>query len=431
MFEDKAMTYNEIIRKKRDGGELDEAEINRIITGVISGDMPDHQLSAFLMATHFGSMTPKETKMLTSSMASSGDVLDLGEFGESSADMHGTGGLGDKTTLIVAPIVASLGGIVAQMSECRTLDKLESIPGYISKLSVYDFISQLRKTGIVIAGQCGSLAVASNKLSAISELTPPIKSAPQIASCIMSKKLATGARNILLDVKVEDETCIKSTAEAKELARTMISIGETHGRRVRAVITDANTPLGFAVGNVPELREAIDVLRGDGPDDVRETSVTLAGVLVSLVRNIQTKEGISLARECLASGAAYSKFKEWISAQGGDVRYITAPEMLGVAPVCASVKAKESGYIARMNAELIGRIGTMLGAGRRSGDTIDPLAGIILKKKTGDRVEPGDIIATLHTSSPELAAEGTRCFGSAFEITRKKPEVRSFILDII
>ena len=265
-------------------------------------------------------------------------------------------------------------------------------------------------------------------MSAISDLTPAIKSSPQLASCIMSKKLATGARNILLDIKVGGGSCIKSKAEAKELARTMIRVGESHGRRVRAVITDVAAPLGLAFGSLPELREAIDVLRGEGPDDLRDTSITLAGVLVSLVRNIQTEEGISLARECLASGAAYSKFKEWIRAQSGDVRYVTAPEMLGVAPVYVSVRANRSGYVARMSAEAIGRICTRLGAEH---EKIYPLAGVILKKQTGDRVDAGDVVATLHTSSPELAAEGARRFEATFEITKKKPESRSAVLEII
>jgi pyrimidine-nucleoside phosphorylase len=212
----------------------------------------------------------------------------------------------------------------------------------------------------------------------------------------------------------------------------MVDIGNRCGRRVRAVLSDMDTPLGYAIGNVLEVREAVDVLRGEGPDDLREVAVTLAGVLVSLVRGITVDEGISLAREALASGEAYAKFKEWISAQGGDIRFITAPELFGEAPVCVEVKADVSGYISKMNTEKIGLTSSRLGAGReKKGDIIDPLAGIMLKKKTGDKVEAGDVVAVLYTSSPELAADGVKSFASAFEITKEKPAMRELISAII
>ncbi len=432
------MTYNDIIRKKRDGGELTESEINYLISGVVSGDMPDYQLSAFLMATYFKSMTPEETAKLTNAMAKSGDTLDLGEFGELSADKHSTGGVGDKTSLIVAPIVASLGAVVAKMSGRAlghtggTVDKLESIPGYRTELEPDEFMSQSRKIGLALVGQSGHLAPADKTMYALRDVTSTVESIPLIASSIMSKKLAAGAHNIVLDVKFGSGAFMHKLEDATELARAMVDIGNRCGRRVRAVLSDMDTPLGYAIGNVLEVREAIDVLRGEGPDDLREVSVTLAGVLIGLVRSISADEGITLAREALASGAAYKKFKEWIAAQGGDVRYITAPELFGEAPVCTLVKAEESGYISRMNTEQIGLTSSRLGAGReRKGNTIDPLAGILLKKKTGDKVEAGEVIAMLYTSSPELAAQGVESFSAAYEIAKEKPASRELISEII
>ncbi len=432
------MTYNDIIRKKRDGGELTEAEINHLISGIVSGDMPDYQLSAFLMATYFKSMTPEETALLTNAMARSGDTLDLSEFGELSADKHSTGGVGDKTSLIVAPIVASLGAVVAKMSGRAlghtggTVDKLESIPGYKAELEPDEFMYQSKKIGLALVGQSGHLAPADKTMYALRDVSSTVESIPLIASSIMSKKLAAGAHNIVLDVKFGSGAFMQKLEDATELARAMVDIGSRCHKRVRAVLTDMDTPLGYAIGNVLEVCEAIDVLRGEGPDDLREVSVTLAGVLISLVRNITVDEGVTLAREALASGAAYAKFKEWISAQGGDVRYITAPELFGKAPVCVEVKAEASGYISRMNTEKIGLTSSRLGAGReKKGDPIDPLAGIMLKKKTGDRVEAGEVIAVLYTSSPELAENGAKSFVSAYEITKEKPASRKLISDII
>lgn len=432
------MTYNDLIRKKRDGGELNKAEIDYLVSGVVSGDMPDYQLSAFLMATYFKSMTPEETALLTDAMANSGDVLDLSKFGELSADKHSTGGVGDKTSLIVAPIVASLGAVVAKMSGRAlghtggTVDKLESIPGYKVELEPDEFMHQSEKVGLALVGQSGHLAPADKTMYALRDVTSTIESIPLIASSIMSKKLAAGAHNIVLDVKFGSGAFMEKLDDAKELARAMVDIGNRCGRRVRAVLTDMDTPLGYGIGNVLEVREAIDVLRGEGPDDLRAVSVTLAGVLISLVKGISVDEGISLAREALASGKAYAKFKEWIAAQGGDIRYVSAPELFGEAQVCAEVKATKSGYISKMNTEKIGLTSSKLGAGReKKGDTIDPLAGILLKKKTGDKVEWGDTIAVLYTSSPELAADGVKSFSDAFEITNEKPSPRVLISKII
>jgi pyrimidine-nucleoside phosphorylase len=313
-----------------------------------------------------------------------------------------------------------------------TVDKLESIPGYKTELEPDEFMSQSKKIGLELVGQSGHLAPADKTMYALRDVTSTVDSIPLIASSIMSKKLAAGAHNIVLDVKFGSGAFMHGLEDATKLARAMVDIGKRCGRRVRAVISDMDKPLGNAIGNVLEVREAIDVLRGEGPDDLREVSVTLAGVLISLVRNISTDEGITLAREALASGAAYNKFKEWIGAQGGDLRYITAPELFGEAPVCTLVKAEASGYISRMNTEKIGLTSSKLGAGReKKGDTIDPLAGIMLRKKTGDKVEKGEVVAVLYTSSPELAAQGVENFSVAYEIAKEKPASRELISEII
>ncbi|MBQ7822208.1 MAG: thymidine phosphorylase [Clostridia bacterium] len=432
------MNYLELIRKKRDGAELCENEIKFLVDGVASGNIPDYQLSAFLMAAYFKGMTPHETALLTDSMANSGDTLDLSMFGSLSADKHSTGGVGDKTTLIIAPTVAALGGKVAKMSGRAlghtggTVDKLESIPGYKCELSPANFLEQVEKIGIAVIGQSASFAPADKSMYALRDVTATVNCAPLIASSIMSKKLAAGSHNIVLDVKVGSGAFLRTTEEAYELARMMTDIGRRCNRNVRAVLTDMDKPLGNAVGNVLEVKEAIDVLRGRGPDDLREVAVTLAGLLTAMIRGISDDEGISLARETLASGASYEKFKEWIGTQGGDTRYITAPELFGEASVTYEVKAESSGYVSAMDTEAIGLASTALGAGRvDKASKIDPLAGITLIKKTGDEVLRGETIALLHTSSPELAENGARIFNNAVSITSSVPEKRSLIFDIV
>ena len=432
------MNYLELIRKKRDGGELSRDEIEFLVRGVAKSKIPDYQLSAFLMAVYFKGMTPVETALLTDAMAHSGEMLDLSEFGALSADKHSTGGVGDKTTLIVAPTVAALGGKVAKMSGRAlghtggTVDKLECIPGYRSELSPEEFLSNVEKIGIAVIAQSAEFAPADKAMYALRDVTATVDSAPLIASSIMSKKLAAGSRNIVLDVKVGSGAFLHDTESAYELARMMTDIGKRCGRNVRAVLTDMDKPLGNAVGNVLEVKEAIDVLRGGGPDDLREVAVTLAGVLISMVKGISDNEGINLAREALASGASYKKFREWIELQGGNCSYITSPELFGEAPVILEITAESSGYIYEMNTEAVGYACTKLGAGRvDKTSVIDPLAGIMLCKKTGDKVKRGEVIAVLHTSSPELAQASEEIFKSAVKISRYEPDMRPLILDII
>ncbi len=431
------MNYIELIRKKRDGEKLSKDEINTLISGVTDGTIPDYQLSAFLMAVYFNGMTSDESIHLTDAMAHSGDMLDLSRFGSLSADKHSTGGVGDKTTLIVAPIVAALGGKVAKMSGRAlghtggTVDKLESIPGYATELSLDKFLSQVDTVGVAVIGQTGSFAPADKSIYALRDVTATVNSAPLIASSIMSKKLAAGSKNILLDVKVGSGAFLKSKEAALELADLMCKIGSDCTRNVRAVLTDMDRPLGLAIGNVLEVKEAIDVLKGAGPEDLREICVTLAGLLCSMVKGLSDSEGISLAREALASGAAFSKFREWIAAQGGDIRYIDAPELFGCANVRYEVKADLDGYIYSMDTELIGHASTALGAGRLDKTTkIDPLAGIILAKKTGDRVSSGDTVAIVHTSTPEKAQTAADMIRSSLKISSDIPPIRPLIIDI-
>lgn len=432
------MNYLDLIIKKRDRKELSREEIEYLISGVAKNEIPDYQLSAFLMAVYFNGMNDEETAQLTDAMANSGDTLDLSCFGNLSADKHSTGGVGDKTTLIVAPTLAAIGAKVAKMSGRAlghtggTVDKLESIPGYKTELSPAEFIMQVEKIGISVIGQSASFAPADKYMYALRDVTGTVSSAPLIASSIMSKKLAAGSHNILLDVKIGSGAFLHTTDEAYKLARMMCDIGRHLGRNVRALLTDMDRPLGSAIGNVLEVKEAIDILKGAGPEDLREVCTNLAGLLCAMVKGISDKDGIDLARETIASGAAYDKFKEWISTQGGDARYITAPELFGKAAVELEIKSERDGYISTMNTETIGNASTALGAGRINKETkIDPLAGIILHKKTGDKVSRGEVIAVLHSASPEKAEAGARIFKEAISYSDTKPEERPLIFDVV
>ncbi len=432
------MNYLELIRKKRDGYALDGHEIKYLINGVTNEDIPDYQLSAFLMAVYFNGMTDEETAMLTAAMTDSGSVLDLSCFKNLSCDKHSTGGVGDKTTLIIAPTVAALGGKVAKMSGRAlghtggTVDKLECIPGYKSELSPCAFKEQVEKTGVAVISQSANLAPADKVMYALRDVTATVESLPLIASSIMSKKLASGAHNIVLDVKFGSGAFMNDISSAKSLATSMVDIGQRLKRKICAVITNMDKPLGMAVGNVLEVKEAIEVLRGKGPEDLRKVSVTLAGLLVSMSRGISQKEGIKLAENALASGDSYRKFVEWIEAQGGDINYIQNPELFGKAHVKLEVKATQSAYIYAMNTESIGFASSKLGAGRvNKYSKIDPLAGIVLKHKTGDYVNKGDTIAVLHSQTPELASEAVEIFNSAIKYNQLPPEALPIIQEII
>ncbi|MBQ8208723.1 MAG: thymidine phosphorylase, partial [Clostridia bacterium] len=386
-----------------------------------SGSIPDYQASALAMAIMFVGMTDSETAALTLAMAESGDTVDLSMFGDLSVDKHSTGGVGDKTTLIIAPIVASLGAKVAKMSgrglghTGGTVDKLESIEGYRTSLTPEEFIGQVEKIGIAVIGQTGNLAPCDKKLYALRDVTATVESIPLITSSIMSKKIAAGTRSIVLDIKTGSGAFMKTPEDAEILGKKMVDIGKACGRKIAALITDMDTPLGNSIGNSLEIKEAISVLRGESKGDLRTVCEALAANMTSLALGIDITESERMVKEALDSGKAYEKFKEWITAQGGKAEYIEDPELLPRAEYEYEIRAPHEGYIAHMNAESIGNASVILGAGRESkDDIIDMSAGIVLQKKTGEFVSEDDIIAVLHTSDKNKIPSAEKLFLSAF-----------------
>ncbi|MBR7032862.1 MAG: thymidine phosphorylase [Clostridia bacterium] len=432
------MRMYDVIRKKRDGGELSDAEIAFFVDGFTKGEIPDYQASALLMAIFFRGMTERETVTLTDNMAKSGDTVDLSRFGMLSADKHSTGGVGDKTTLIVAPVVASLGGRMAKMSgrglghTGGTVDKLESIPGYRTSLSPDEFLGQVEKIGLSVIGQSGNLTPADKKLYALRDVTATVDSIPLITSSIMSKKLAAGSHNIVLDVKVGSGAFMKTPEDAETLAREMVKIGKGCGRNVRAVLSNMDVPLGSAVGNSLEVIEAANILKGADSGDLYEVSVILSAQLVSMVRGVSVEEAERAVREAIRSGAAFAKMKEWVSSQGGDVGYLDDTDLFPAAKYRKDVTAPRGGYIFSTDAEKIGEASVVLGAGRASKeDAIDHAAGILIKKKTGDRVEKGDVICTLLTNDESSLADAEKEVLSAVGIGDEKPDNKPLVFGII
>ncbi len=409
------MRVTEIIEKKRDGGELTTEEINFFIDGYTHGEIPDYQAAAWCMAVYFRSMTRREIADLTLAMAHSGDMLDLHDIAPIVVDKHSSGGVGDKVSLVAAPLVASSGLPVGKMSgrglsfSGGTLDKLESITGYRVDLSEADFREQLRLHGIVISGQSAELAPADGKLYALRDVTGSVPSLPLIASSIMSKKIAAGADAIVLDVKCGSGAFMKTPDQARELAATMVSIGHDLQRKVIALIGDMDQPLGHAIGNALEVIEAIDTLQGHGPADLTEHCLVVAAHMLHLGERAKTvKEGRALAEKLLADGSGWRKFVEWIQAQGGDVRLIENPEWLPRASIVREVRMDRSGYLQSINALEVGLTSVDLGAGReRKGDPIDHAVGIMLHVKVGDKVEAGQTLFTLHANdqTKAIAAE--------------------------
>ena len=430
------MTMYEIITKKKQGLELSAQEIKYLADGFTKGDIPDYQMSAFLMAVCFRGMTDRETSELTLAMAKSGDTVDLSCFGDKSCDKHSSGGVGDKTTLIVAPIVASLGGVVAKMSgrglghTGGTVDKLESIPGYRTELTPDEFMSISKECSLCVCGQSGNLAPADKKLYALRDVTATVDSIPLIVSSIMSKKIAAGSKNIMLDVKCGSGAFMKTPKDAKKLAEGMVEIGKRCGRNTKALITNMDVPLGFAVGNSLEVIEAIDVLKGKICGDIREVSVCLAAGLVANLKGIDTDSAKVLCEKAIDDGSALSIFREWIALQGGDVSVIDNTELFPKAKYAYEIKAQTDGYISHMDAEKIGLCSCELGAGRKTKtDVIDLSAGLILSKKTGNAVKCGDVIATLYTNKKETLDRAVGIFTSALEFSERKPETIELIID--
>lgn len=423
------MRAYDIIYKKREGEELNKAEIDFMIEGFCSGDVPDYQMSALAMAICFNGMTPRESFYLTDAMMRSGDTVDLSRFDGLCVDKHSTGGVGDKTTLIIAPIVASLGARVAKMSgrglgfTGGTVDKLESLTGYRTELSSEEFLSQVERVGIAVTGQSGNLVPADKRLYALRDVTATIDSIPLIASSIMSKKLASGAHSIVLDVKCGSGAFMKSEDDALALAKAMIEIGKQFGRRVCALITDMSAPLGRFVGNSLEVYEAIQVLLGNGDARLTELCVALASNMISLCLEIPLDEAKSRALNAISSKMALKKMKEWILAQGGDTSLIDNPERLLCAPFKLEVRAENDGYVSKIEAQGVGVASALLGAGRaKKGDAIDPFAGIELRCGIGDKVQEGDTIAVLYASKKELFESALERLKDAFEISSDKPD---------
>jgi len=428
----------DLIEKKKRGGKLTAEEIEFLIRGYTAGEIPDYQMSAFAMAVWFNSMDDEETAWLTDAMARSGDMVDLSRFGNLSVDKHSTGGVGDKTTLIVTPIAAALGCKVAKMSgrglghTGGTVDKLESIPGYRTVLTQAEFLSQVEKIGVAVIGQSGNLAPADKKLYALRDVTATVDCIPLIASSIMSKKLAAGSHSIVLDVKVGSGAFMKTEADAAALAAEMVGIGTRCGRNVSAVLSNMDIPLGHNIGNALEIIEAVDVLRGGGPEDLRRVSLTLAAEMVSLSRGIDAAQAYRLAESALSDGSAYRKALEWIGAQGGDVAAIEDTGLLPQASASREVRAEQDGYIASMDAEEIGRAAMVLGAGRATkDDEIDFSAGIRLEKKTGDFVRAGDTLAILYTSSGEKLDDGERRLRASLIFSEEAPAPQPLVYRVI
>ncbi len=400
------MRMMDILEKATKRIPLSKEEIAFFVKGVTSGDIPDYQITALLMAIRLLGLSEEETVHLADEMARSGDCLSPARFGERSVDKHSSGGIGDKTTLIVAPLAASLGCTVAKMSgrglgfTGGTVDKLEAIPGYKTALSPEEFDAVVKSVGMAVVGQSGALAPADKRLYALRDVTATVESIPLIAASIMSKKIAAGASSIVLDVKVGSGAFMKELSAARELAELMVKIGKGCGRRVRAILTDMDIPLGSAVGNALEVKEAIAVLAGDRREErLRALCVTLAAHMASLSLSIPQEEALKRAEEALGSGAALQKMKEWIGAQGGDTRLIDDPTLFERAAYTHTVTAKADGYFTSTEASEVGRAAMILGAGReKSEDTVDPAAGLLLTKKVGEAVRCGETLAILHTN---------------------------------
>jgi pyrimidine-nucleoside phosphorylase len=418
----------DIIVKKRDGAALSQAEIEFFVRGLTSGEIPDYQVAAWLMAVYYQGMTARETGDLTLAMAHSGEVLDLSDTVPLAVDKHSTGGVGDKVTLVVEPLVASVGVPVGKMSgrglsfSGGTIDKLESIPGLRTSLSTEEFKRQLKQIGVVLTGQSANLAPADGKLYALRDVTGTVNSIPLIASSVMSKKIAGGAQAIVLDVKMGSGAFMANLAEATRLAKAMVAIGQHAQRRVIAVISDMNQPLGHAVGNALELKEAIETLKGGGPQDFREHCLEVGGYLLMLAGKARRQPAArALLTAALGNGAAWEKFKQLVVAQGGEVAFVEHPERLPLARLIEEVPAPHSGYLARVDAREIGLSSVDLGAGRaQKEDAIDHAVGLMIYHKVGDRVKKGEPLFAVHANSAESLAAARQRVLAAHRFTPKR-----------
>ncbi|MGI6584365.1 MAG: pyrimidine-nucleoside phosphorylase [Gracilibacteraceae bacterium] len=432
------MRMYDIIVKKRNGGELTKEEIQFFVNGYTGGRIPDYQAAALLMAIYFRGMSKKETADLTMAMVNSGETVDLSAIEGVKVDKHSTGGVGDKISLIVIPLVASLGIPVAKMSgrglghTGGTIDKLESIPGFRTELTGEEFIYNVNKYKMAISGQSGNLVPADKKLYALRDVTATVDSIPLIASSIMSKKIASGADCIVLDVKAGSGAFMKSVEEACELAGTMVEIGKSLKRKIVAVVTDMSQPLGHEVGNSNEVIEAIDVLKGKGPRDETEVALTIASHMAVLGGAYEDFEKAQVElKEVIRTGKAIDKLKLLIQIQGGDPDVVDNIEKLPKAKYHVEVRAVEEGYVTSIDAECIGVSAMLLGAGRKTKeDKIDYSAGISMKKKVGDKTQPGDILCVLHTNLQDTG-EAEQIALKAYSIGNKQKIIEKYIYDVI
>ncbi len=441
------MRVYDLIKKKREGQSLTEAEIDFIIKGHVTGDVPDYQVAAFLMAVFFTGMTDEETVSLTKSMLSSGAVLDLSDIEGPKIDKHSTGGVGDKTSIILAPLMAAAGIKVPMISgrglghTGGTLDKLESIPGFRTDLSIQEFKRNIQKIGVSMIGQTAEIAPADKKLYALRDVTATVDSIPLIASSIMSKKLAEGIDGLVLDVKVGSGAFMKKFEDAKRLAKTMVKIGKEMGIKTVAILTDMEQPLGRTVGNGLEIKECISSLRGNWQEDLKEVTLTLGAWMIKLAEMVSdfNFEGIENIESCMASlqklidsGAAFKKFVEMIEMQYGDPEVAFKVGLLPAAKYMKQIMADNEGYIERVDAEMVGIASSILGAGRqRITDTIDHAAGIILNRKAGDYVKKGEQVAMLYTNKPESLEDAEDAFMAALKIGKERIAERKLILEVV
>ena len=424
------MRIYDIIEKKRDGYKLTKEEIDFFVREYTNENIEDYQASALLMAIFINGMDEEETVNLTESMARSGDILDLSAIYGITADKHSTGGVGDKTSLVVAPICASLGIKMAKMSgrglshTGGTIDKLESIDGFNVTLDTDSFFKQVNEIGISIIGQSGNLAPADKKIYALRDVTATVDNISLIASSIMSKKIAAGAKNIVLDVKCGSGAFMKDEESATKLAETMVDIGKKCGRNIAAVITNMDIPLGSNIGNALEIKEVIDILNNKGDEQLRELCLVLSATILSISYDWDYEDAYKKAEQTIVDGSAYKKFIEFVNAQGGNTDFTTLP----VAKKSLEVKATQDGYIQSIDSRIVGESAVLLGAGReKKSDTIDYGAGIVLYKKTYDKISVGDIIAILYAENDEKLKNAEKLFNTSFVIGEDKPERKPLI----
>ncbi|HTA45085.1 MAG TPA: thymidine phosphorylase [Bryobacteraceae bacterium] len=429
----------DLILRKRAGEELSLEEIQYLINGYTTGDIPDYQMAAFLMATYFSSMTDRELSSFTEVMMASGEVMNLDDIPGVKVDKHSTGGVGDKTSLICAPIAAAAGVVVPMISGRSlghtggTLDKLESIPGFRTDLTLDQFRAQLAEHGLAFIGQSEEIAPADKRLYALRDVTGTVESIPLIASSIMSKKMAEGLDALVLDVKVGDGAFMKKQVDARRLAAAMVGVGRRLDKRVQALITDMHQPLGYAVGNALEVMEVSQTLQKAGPADLTRLSLELAARMIHLGKVAPTLEDArKLAEDKLMDGSAYRKFKQVVEAQGGNPQSLDRFELLPNATGMREILSPRAGFVSAIKAEDIGRASAMMGAGRsRKEDAIDPAVGVILEVKAGEKVESGSVLCRLYYTSEENLDEAADLVEDAFRISGARPDERELILEVV